>query len=204
MKLIALGDSITYGYGIHPSQKWTTLLSQSCHIDVENHGINGDTTGGMLARLQQILAPYRSDSSLSTQGHVVLVMGGGNDIFYSNSSSEAKNNIGAMVNQIANLGLHPMVGIAPAMVPQDIPSSWGTVVQFDRAVIAMAHFDGWQREFCTSFDVDFVDFSGDFLSPEGQPKRHLFLDGIHPNEEGQQLMAQQMQQQLHRLHLLNG
>ena len=60
MKLICIGDSLTFGYGVHLSQRWTRLCAQETGWELVNEGINGDTTGGMLARMQGgVLAELR-------------------------------------------------------------------------------------------------------------------------------------------------
>ena len=48
MKLICIGDSLTFGYGVRPSQRWTRLCAQETGGEIVNEGISGDTTGGML------------------------------------------------------------------------------------------------------------------------------------------------------------
>ena len=50
MKLICLGDSLTFGYGVRVSQRWTHLCAQDTGWKIVNEGVSGDTTGGMLAR----------------------------------------------------------------------------------------------------------------------------------------------------------
>ena len=50
MKLICIGDSLTFGYGVRPSQRWTRLCAQETGWEIVNEGISGDTTGGMLVR----------------------------------------------------------------------------------------------------------------------------------------------------------
>ncbi|HBD30306.1 MAG TPA: hypothetical protein DC027_01470 [Oscillibacter sp.] len=61
-KLICIGDSLTFGYGVHLSQRWTRLCAQETGWELVNEGINGDTTGGMLARMQGgVLAERRGE-----------------------------------------------------------------------------------------------------------------------------------------------
>ena len=72
MIIACLGDSLTYGYGIPRPKVWTTLLARRTGIDVRNCGINGDTTGGMLARFHQHVVQAGADA--------VLIMGGFNDL----------------------------------------------------------------------------------------------------------------------------
>ena len=55
MELICLGDSITYGYGVKRSQRWTDLAEAESGWKLHNYGVCGDTCGGMLARLRELL-----------------------------------------------------------------------------------------------------------------------------------------------------
>ena len=50
MKLLCLGDSLTYGYDVACEYRWTTRLAKERGISVCNEGLCGDTTGGMLYR----------------------------------------------------------------------------------------------------------------------------------------------------------
>ena len=64
MKLICLGDSLTFGYGVRASQRWTHLCAQHTGWKIVNEGVSGDTTGGMLARLAaRVLPELRSGSA---------------------------------------------------------------------------------------------------------------------------------------------
>ena len=55
MDMICIGDSLTYGYGVRRAQCWTELASEMSGWTLVNHGICGDTTGGMLVRMREIL-----------------------------------------------------------------------------------------------------------------------------------------------------
>ena len=71
MKLICIGDSLTFGYGVRPSQRWTRLCAQETGWEIVNEGISGDTTGGMLVRLRALLA----NRDIGAQRPLVLLMG---------------------------------------------------------------------------------------------------------------------------------
>ena len=107
MKLICIGDSLTFGYGVRPSQRWTRLCAQETGWEIVNEGISGDTTGGILVRLHTLLA----DRDICVQRPLVLLMGGANDIFFSGTDTGARANMGAMLNQLLSLGVHTMIGI---------------------------------------------------------------------------------------------
>lgn len=102
MKLICIGDSLTFGYGVRPSQRWTRLCAQETGWEIVNEGISGDTTGGMLVRLRALLA----ERDICVQRPLVLLMGGANDIFFSGTDTGARANMGAMLNQLLSLGVH--------------------------------------------------------------------------------------------------
>lgn len=74
--VVALGASNTFGKGVspgesYPSQLEAMLRAKGINATVVNAGINGDTTGGMLARL---------DSAVPKGTNVVILQPGGNDM----------------------------------------------------------------------------------------------------------------------------
>jgi acyl-CoA thioesterase-1 len=73
--IVALGASNTYGKGVarnqaYPAQLEAILRAKAAHIRVVNAGINGDTTEGMLRRL---------DRAVPNGTSAVLLQPGGND-----------------------------------------------------------------------------------------------------------------------------
>ena len=184
-KLICLGDSLTFGLRVPQSQTWPRLV-QETGVEVMNLGICGDTTGGMLARLPLI---HREQGK--TQAYV-LIMGGSNDIFYSGTDTAARSNIGAMVHQVIAAGLTPVVGIPLPIVPEDAPQDWDPVANFHEAATVLERYCAWLKTYCKAFGIPTVDFRADFLTPDGQVRRELFCDGLHPNTQGHRLMAQKI------------
>jgi acyl-CoA thioesterase I len=74
-QIVALGDSNTAGKGVASSEAWPAVLESMLHargrnLHVTNAGISGDTTGGMLARL---------DSSVPQGTTLVILNFGYND-----------------------------------------------------------------------------------------------------------------------------
>ena len=73
MKIICMGDSITYGFGLPDlSKRWSDLVSARTGHTLINRGVSGDTTGGMLARCQTQVFNQAPD--------VMVLLGGINDI----------------------------------------------------------------------------------------------------------------------------
>ena len=180
--LICLGDSLTFGSGMPKNQKWTTLAaSQTLHI--RNLGVPGDTTSGMLARLQTVL------QSPLPENPIFLIMGGSNDIFFSGSDLAARNNLAAMVHQLSATGYKVMVGIPLPISPQDAPKKWADLADFDKSTQMLTDYCRWITIFCRTFHIPTVDFRKDYVNQDGSVRRELYLDGLHPNAEGHSLMA---------------
>ncbi|HEV7253455.1 MAG TPA: GDSL-type esterase/lipase family protein [Mesorhizobium sp.] len=75
LQIVALGDSNTAGYGVgrrnaFPALMEAQLRSAGYDVDVSNRGISGDTTGGMLSRL---------DKAVPRGTRIAIVQGGYND-----------------------------------------------------------------------------------------------------------------------------
>ena len=96
MKVVCLGDSLTYGYGVPRKDCWASLTAARTGHTLVNRGVNGDTTGGMLARFGRDVLEERPQR--------VLLMGGANDIIYGGSDAPARLNLMAMVRQAEAAG----------------------------------------------------------------------------------------------------
>ena len=182
-KLFCLGDSLTFGYGVSPRERWLTLTTESSGWQLMNRGVCGDTTGGMLVRLQGLLETER-------RPRAIMLMGGANDIFYSGSDQGARSNMGAMIQQLLTAGIPTLVGIPMPIVPDWHPEEWGAVVDFDRAAGLLEAYGDWLRAYCRVFHVKMADFPPLFLDDGGHVRRELYLDGLHPSPEGHRRMAE--------------
>ena len=175
MKIICIGDSLTYGYGVWSSQCWVTLLAEKTGIRCLNFGTNGDTSGYMLERSRRHIIPDKSES-----GDIVIIMGGANDtLTYGANEDDVKN-----ILKICDLALEknatPIIGIQPGFMesacpfygpldPVKLNENFNT---FADSLILEANTRG-----ITYFDLRPV-----LNRPE------LFGDGVHPTEEGHKLI----------------
>ena len=193
MKLICIGDSLTFGYGVRPSQRWTRLCEQESGWKIVNEGISGDTTGGMLVRLRALLT---EGHAVCAQRPWVFLMGGANDIFFSGTDTCARANMGAMLNQLLSMGIQMMVGIPTPISAKNAPPAWATVVDFNSAERHLMKYCEWLQRFSECFGIPYIDFRTDFLMLDGVVREELLLDGLHPTPEGHQLMAARLSEQL--------
>ena len=178
MKLICLGDSLTYGFGVRHSKCWPSLVAQSTGWDVSNCGLNGDTTGGMLSRFNSM--SFKIDPST-----VVFLMGGANDIFYCGNTDVARASMGALIQQAMATGALVVVGIPMNIGRGFYPEDWSRAVDFAGARQLMEEYRGWLKRFCEAFKVKYVDFA------ENWDESHM-IDGLHPDEEGHAIMAKEV------------
>ena len=186
--IICLGDSLTYGYGVRRAQCWTELAAEMSGWNVVNRGICGDTTGGMLVRLREIL---REEIGQRNE-RCFLLMGGCNDIFFSGSSTGARENMAAMAHQLFAEGEMPLIAIGPGIADGSYPSMWSDLVDFPEAGKVIRQYYEWLERFCSSFGVRMIDFRGDFRDREGNIRTELYLDGLHLNPEGHRVMAERV------------
>ena len=181
MELICIGDSLTFGYGVRRSERWTNLAAAESGWTLRNCGLSGDTTGGMLLRLREILAEPggRSDERF------FLLMGGCTDSFYSG----AQENMAALVHLLFAAGEAPIVAVSPGLSGGPYPYSWSELTDFRAAEETVRAYGRWLERFCDAFGVRMLDFRRDFLDREGRPRQELYLDGLHPSPEGHRVMA---------------
>ena len=141
-------------------------------------GVNGNTTGGMLAVLPDLLVREHPDA--------VLLMGGTNDIAYGGDLAGARSNMGAMAHLIIAGGGLPLIGIPPGL-RRPIRREWAELMP-ERAAELLAEYQSWLRRFAAAFRLPVLDFDRAFTrwGEEGlfQP------DGLHPNAAGHCLMAE--------------
>ena len=190
MELICLGDSLTYGYGVRSAQRWSTLVGQALQCEVTNLGICGDTTGGMLVRLNTEIMPKLRNRTPG-QRPFVLLMGGVNDIFYSGTDTGARANMGAMLQELLTAAARCVL-LSPLAVSFDtLTPEWRDMIR-PACEEQIAAYHSWQAAFCRTFGVPYVELYDLLRGPDGKPLPELYLDGLHPTAEGHRLMARRI------------
>lgn len=180
MKLVCLGDSLTYGYGVPRRDCWVSRAAEATGHTLVNRGVNGDTTGGMLARFGRDVLSQRPDR--------VLLMGGANDIIFGGGDAPARLNLAAIAHQAAANRIRPMIGLPPPVYAGGIPEPWLALTDYRALVPVFAAYREWLVRFAGTFGFRTVDFAVPGLLP---PEGHIhYLDGLHPDKEGHRLMAE--------------
>lgn len=177
MKIVCLGDSLTAGYRVPQEACWVGLLNAETAHTWINAGVMGDTTSGLLVRLQTEALPQTPDAA--------LLLGGSNDIALTGSFEQAKTNLMAMVHQCVSRGVRPVIGIPAAI--RGIPEPWRPAACWELAPAVSRDYILWLRAFTASFGLRCVDFAEAIDAQGGE--RLYQSDGLHPNLAGHRVMA---------------
>ena len=100
--IVCFGDSLTEGVGADGGEDYPSVLSRQLGFPIVNAGHRGDTTAQALERL--------SDSVLSRNPRLVIVLLGGNDFLRQLPRAESRKNLAEIVQRIQQQGT--MVAIA--------------------------------------------------------------------------------------------
>jgi acyl-CoA thioesterase-1 len=166
--IIAVGNSLTAGYGVPEQKAWPTLLEKKLqrdglHWQVINSGISGETSSGMLSRIKWILAQ---------KPDIVILETGANDGFRGIPIPVIKKNIHAAVQ------LSQQNKVTVLLAGMKIVQNLGSDYTRDFANIYPAIADE-QNCLLIPFLLENV---------AGNPALNQ-TDNIHPNEEGHQIMV---------------
>ena len=94
--VVALGDSLTYGYGASQETSYPTVLAELTKWTVINAGINGDTSADVLARVEDIVKQTPD---------LVLLGVGGNDVLQRIPPDTTRANINATVDRLKSANI---------------------------------------------------------------------------------------------------
>ena len=94
--VLALGDSLTYGFGANPDEAYPPRLAAVSGWHIINAGQSGDTSGGALARLPPLLREHNP--------RLVIISIGGNDFLQRLPEQETRANITAIIATCRDAG----------------------------------------------------------------------------------------------------
>lgn len=173
-----MGDSLTEGYGIDVSKRWTDILASDLGIKVINSGISGDTTTGMLARFGSMVIDQFPTHC--------IIMGGTNDVSHGLQTELILSNIRVMTRRARHHGIQSIIGLpTPILMDEELLGAmYAPILEF---ADLMEAFTARLRQFAEEDGQLLIDFG------QGMTKAHFLPDGVHPNEEGHALMARNAQ-----------
>jgi acyl-CoA thioesterase I len=168
--LLVVGDSLSAGYGVTTDRRWVTLLAQRLQsrcgdVSLVNASVSGDTSNGGVSRLPLLLQQHNPD--------LVIVELGGNDGLRGIKPQVMRQNLLQMVQ----LAQEP--GAQVLLLGVRLPANYG--LDFVNA-FHQVYFD-----VAEAASVPLVPF---FLEGVAMDPSLMQVDGIHPNDEGQPRLLQ--------------
>jgi acyl-CoA thioesterase-1 len=163
IKILAMGTSLTQGYGLPPGTEFTVQLQaalKKAGIDaaVTNAGVSGDTSAGGLSRL---------DWSLADHPDAVILELGGNDMLRGIAPSETERNLRAILARLK--AAHVKVLLTGMHAQRNLGADY------------VKEFDAIYPRLARDSNVLFYPFILDGVALN--PKLNQ-ADGMHPNPAG--------------------
>lgn len=169
-RVVALGDSLTAGYGLPAGEDFANklqqeLLTRGLNVTVENAGISGNTTEDGKRRVEQAIAGDQKP-------RLVIVALGANDMLRRIDPSTTRDNLSSILTTLRDrdipvflIGMQNPMGIGPFM---------------------KGPYAGLYKDLAKEYDVPFFPF---FLKDVAMDKTLNLPDGMHPNEKGIAVMV---------------
>lgn len=178
LKILALGDSLTAGYGLPPGQGFVPQLQKALKAagvaaEVQDGGVSGDTTAGGLARLDWLLA---DDPQL------VIVELGANDALRGLDPGQAKANLGAILAKLTSQ--HRAVLLAGMLAPPNLGTDYGTA------------FNAIYPDLAKQYGVVLYPFFLDGVAADPALNQ---ADGLHPTAEGVAIIVKRLMPSLRQV-----
>lgn len=178
LKLIALGDSLTAGYGLPSEEGFVPQLEawlreSGAEVDVVNAGVSGDTTAGGLSRIEWTLAGERDADA-------IMIALGGNDLLRGLSPKASRRYLAGMLDVARAAGLPVLlIGI-------EAPGNYGPDYkeEFD------AIFPSLAEDYGTLYLRSFLEPLSGRENLHATMREMMQPDGIHPNAEGVRVIVE--------------
>jgi len=178
VRLLALGDSLTAGYGLGDGQGFVPQLERALRakgydVTVINAGVSGDTTAGGLSRL---------DWALGDKPDVALVELGANDMLRGLDPAAARANLDAILGRLKERNI-------PTLLAGMYASA-----SYGRAYTE--RFNAIYPELAAKHGVPLYPFFLDGVATDAAMNQG---DGIHPNAAGVKVIVERILPHVTRL-----
>lgn len=182
--IICHGDSLTAATDLEPHQGWPALTAAVLKISIINSGIDGDTSGGLLARFQSDVVRHKPDAA--------VILGGTNDLWWDLEIGQIQANLFAMACHAQSNRIKPVIGLPPPIHLERAQFSSGLqpAAGWEACCCKLSALVDGLRSACRACMIACLDFHSPFRAPDGSVVGELYLpDGLHPNAEGHRRMA---------------
>ena len=168
-KLVVLGDSLSEGYGVAKEAAYPALVEKKLHDagktewSIVNASVSGSTTASAIGRMKWIF---------KSKPDVVLLALGANDGLRGLKLEESKKNLDEAVKYAQSQKVR--VILAGLYMPPNYGKEYAT------------QFKKMYEDVAKKYKLVFIPF---LLENVGGNPKYNQADGIHPNEEGHKIIA---------------
>ena len=175
--LIFFGNSLTAGYGLEPTQAFPALIQKKIDsldlpYKVINAGVSGETTSGGNGRIDWILRQPVD---------VFVLELGANDGLRGIPISETKSNLQSIIDKVKALNPNAKLILAGMQIPPNMGQQY------------TSEFRNIYPDLAKKNNLTLIPFLLEGVGGEAQFNQE---DGIHPTEEGQQIVAENVWRQI--------
>lgn len=170
--IVFLGDSITRGYEVDESERYTTLLADKLstngfeHYTVINQGVDGDKTSDGLARIEAVLV---------AEPEIVVLALGGNDFLRSRPLTELQSNLKQIIETLQNQNIEVILVGVSAPPFKGLSYSSGAKQMYESVA--------------ESYELEFMP---NILKGMVLDQRYMQSDNIHPTVLGHERIAENL------------
>jgi acyl-CoA thioesterase I len=180
--ILVIGDSLSAEYGLKRGTGWVPLLERKLAAEqlpakVVNASISGDTTSGGRSRLGPLLAQHKPA--------IVVIELGANDALRGLPLDMTEDNLAQMTRSAQQAGAKVL------LVGMQVPPNYGTAYS-DR-------FAGLYPKVAKAYRAAFVPFLLRGVADGVDPARLFQADRLHPREEAQAMMLNNVWPELKKL-----
>lgn len=154
---------------------------------VFNLGISGDTTKYLLRRLE----PETTARKFPGEEFTFIVSIGTNNAFVKSNGEESstteayRNDLEKIIETVKKYSSKLLfVGLPPCEEDKTTPVFWADIYYTNERILM---FDKVAREVCAGHQIPYVS-TFEFMRDEMERGRELFVDGLHPNDAGHELI----------------
>ncbi|MBN9589244.1 MAG: arylesterase [Alphaproteobacteria bacterium] len=171
VKILALGSSLTQGYGLPPGTEFpvqlqAALKKKGIDAQVINAGVSGDTSAGGLSRL---------DWSLADHPRAAIIELGSNDMLRGIPPAETEKNLAAILKKLKAANVKVLLT--------------GMMAQRNLGEEYVKAFDAIYPRLAGEYGVLFYPF---FLDGVAMNPKLNQADGMHPNPQGVKVIVSRM------------
>ena len=169
VKIIAIGDSLTAGYGLtldesYPKQLKKKLLENNYNVEIINAGVSGETTAGLLERV---------DFIKKQNPEIILITIGGNDALRALPVSESEKNILKIIQEFKKTISPEKIFLLQIQAPENLGSNY------------VSKFNSMYGKIAKDEKIKLLPFVDPVIFTN---EKLMQNDGIHPNADGYQVL----------------